>query len=91
MSRLLLVVEDAFVTRGPGVVLLPKVTRDAVPGDARAFVVRLRLPTGEERAANASLDVAHSRGSLPPFAMVRLVDEPRAEGVVVGTEVWLDG
>jgi hypothetical protein len=51
--------------------------------------VRLRLPDGQERDATASFDVAHVRGALPPFAMLRLVDLTPAD-VPAGTEVWTE-
>lgn len=83
----LLVVEDAFAGRGRGVLVTPKVTVENPASGT--FVVRLRLPDGRERAATASFDVAHVRGSLPPFAMLRLVDLTPGD-VPAGTEVWLD-
>lgn len=69
---------------------MPRVTTDAVPGDTRAFSVRLRAMNGEERVARASLDVAHGRGPLAPYAMVRLIDEADPAAIAPGTEVWLD-
>ena len=84
MARLL-VVEDAFAGRGRGVLVTPKVTVEKpTPG---TFSVRLRLPDGRERVAAASFDVAHIRGALPPFAMLRLA-ELTPEDVPAGTEVW---
>jgi hypothetical protein len=84
MAEKLVVVEEAFVTRGAGAVVLPKITltRPVAPTP-----VRLRLPDGSERAATATFDVAHIRGPLAPFAMVRLLD-CAVEDVPVGTEVW---
>ena len=87
MSERLVVVEEAFVASGRGVVVAPKITltRDALG----AFAVRLRLPDGTERGATASLDVAHIRGPLPPFAMVRLLDCAPSD-VPAGTEIWTE-
>lgn len=80
-----MVVEEAFVARGPGVLVVPRIT---LPGWAQGpFAVRLRFPDGSERAAKASFDVAHIRGPLAPFAMVRLLDCTTAD-VPAGTEIW---
>lgn len=79
----LLVVEDAFA-RGKDAALLPKLVFD---GGARAFAVKLKLPSGEERDAQAVLDVAHVRGPLPPFAVLRLVGVD-ATTIPKGTEIW---
>ncbi len=85
MAERLVVVEEAFVARGPGVLVTPRIT---LAGPATGtFPVRLRLPDGSDRAATASFDVAHIRGPLAPFAMVRLVD-CTVEQVPAGTEVW---
>jgi hypothetical protein len=85
MTKRLLVVEDAFLAGGRGVMVTPKITVD---GDAAApIAVNLRRPDGTERAATAALQVAHIRGPLAPFAMVRLVDAG-LEDVPVGTEIW---
>jgi hypothetical protein len=81
----LVVVEDAFVARGSGVLVAPRIT--IVEPETAPFPVRLRMPDGTEKAATASFDVAHIRGPGGVFAMVRLLgltpdDVPR------GTEVW---
>ena len=85
MDAPLVVVEEVFAARGAGVVVSPRITVHAAAGGA--FPVRLRLPDGTERAATATLDVAHIRGPNGAFAMVRLhgvtIDE-----VPAGTEVW---
>ena len=84
----LLTVEDAFAARGRGVTLSPKIT---APHTSRApFAVRLRLPTGEERDAQAVLEMSHVRGPLPPFALVKLTDLT-PDDVPRGTEVWMLG
>ena len=87
MPSRLLVVEDAFVTRGRGVLLNPKVTAD--PAARAPFNVRLRFPNGDERATLAVYEFSHVRGPLLPFALVRLL-ELTPEEVPPGTEVWSD-
>lgn len=81
----LLVVEDAFVTRGPGVLVLPRFTAEAPRRGT--FQLRLVRPDGTSRLVTASLDVAHMRGPLPPFAMYRLHDVT-PEDVPAGSELW---
>ncbi|MCA9590401.1 MAG: hypothetical protein KC657_34095 [Myxococcales bacterium] len=83
----LLVVEDAFVGRGAGVLLMPRITAADAPA-AATFAVRLRAPDGSERQVSAALEVAHMRGPLPPYAMVRL-PTLSVDDVPPGTEVWL--
>jgi len=85
MPERLVVVEEAFVARGPGVLVAPRITLPSSAG--KPFAVRLHLPDGSERAATASFDVAHIRGPLAPFAMVRLLD-CAAGDVPPGTEIW---
>lgn len=85
MSKRLLVVTDAFLTRGQGVLVEPKITLDH---DApQTFDVRLRFPDGTERVTQASFEVAHIRGPRAPFAMVRLLELSPSD-VPAGTEVW---
>jgi hypothetical protein len=85
VSTPLVIVEEAFVTRGSGVLVAPRITvRDE--GSA-PFAVRLRLPDGTERTATAELEVAHIRGPNGAFAMVRL-QGLTPEQVPKGTEVW---
>jgi hypothetical protein len=83
----LVVVEDAFVARGPGVLVAPRVT--LLEPQAGPFPVRLRLPDGTETTATASFDVAHMRGPGGVFAMVRLLGLSPAD-LPRGTEVWLE-
>jgi len=85
MARLL-VVKDAFLARG-GVEVLPPVGSDRLPSSP--FVVTLRAPDGAERRTTATAIVAHMRGPLPPFAMLRLADV-EVDAVPPGTEIWLD-
>ncbi|MGO8996611.1 MAG: hypothetical protein ACLQVI_25130 [Polyangiaceae bacterium] len=87
MAERLVVVEEAFVARGPGVLVAPRITLTR-PAQG-PFAVRLRFPDGAERAAKASFDVAHIRGPLPPFAMVRLLDCTPGD-VPAGTEIWTE-
>lgn len=85
MSERLLIVDDAFVAKGPGVLLMPRITaKDPVRG---RFAVELRQPDGTARQVQAELDVAHMRGPLPPFAMYRL-HEVTPEDVPKGSELW---
>jgi hypothetical protein len=89
MATRLLVVEEAFVARGRGVLVMPRFTADAPPKDP--FGVRLKLPGGAERTARAAVEVSHVRGPLAPFAMYRLYDLTPEE-VPPGTEIWsIDG
>jgi hypothetical protein len=81
----MLVVEEAFRARGRGVLLAPRFTAAEHPRGT--FRVELRLPSGEQREAVAEIDVAHMRGPLPPYAMIRL-PELAPEDVPAGTEVW---
>ncbi len=85
MSKRLLVVEEAFVATGRGVLVLPRFT--ATESFAPRFPVRLRFADGTEREVSASVDVAHSRGTLAPWAMYRLFDVT-PEDLPSGTELW---
>jgi|HubBroStandDraft_6_1064221.scaffolds.fasta_scaffold4011236_1 hypothetical protein len=87
MALRLLVVKDAFPLRGGGVEVLPPVASDRLPPSP--FPVKVRAPDGGERSAMATAKVAHMRGPLPPFAMLRLADLA-LEAVPPGAEVWLD-
>ncbi len=80
-----LIVAEAFSARGGAVQLEPKFVPEDPPSGT--FDIELRLPSGEIRRLRATLDFAHSRGDLPPFAIVRVFgvtpdDVPR------GSEVW---
>lgn len=86
-KRLWLTVEDAFVANGRGVLVEPKfVPQDPPKG---TFAITLKTPSGDERALEATLDFAHSRGGLPPFAMLR-VFEVKVEDLPKGSEIWID-
>jgi hypothetical protein len=85
MVERLVVVEEAFVARGPGVLVAPRITLTRPA--AGTLPVRLHLPNGTDRSATASFDVAHIRGPLAPFAMVRLLD-CAVDDVPAGTEIW---
>jgi hypothetical protein len=85
MAQRLVVVEEAFVARGRGVLIDPRFTVEEPP--AGTFRVQLRLPDGTQRETSASLEVSHVRGSLPPYAMLRL-PELGVNDVPAGTEVW---
>jgi hypothetical protein len=87
MAAPLLVVKDAFPARGGGVEVLPPVGSDRLPPSP--FVITLRAPDGAERRASATAVVAHMRGPLPPFAMLRLAGVD-ADAVPPGTELWLE-
>jgi len=84
----LLTVEEAFVARGKGVLLLPRFTAEG-PQPAK-LNVRLVLPDGSTRETIATVEVAHMRGALAPYAMYRL-PELTPEDVPANTEVWLVG
>ena len=85
MTERLLVVEEAFVARGKGVLVMPRFTAETPRRGA--FTVRLRLPDGTSREVQAEMEVAHMRGALAPYAMYRLhVATP--EEIPAGTEVW---
>ncbi len=86
MKRLL-VVEDAFVVGSAtrGVIVEPRFTYEDAPREK--FAVRLVLPGGGERNAEATIDVPHVRGPLAPFAMLRL-HGVALEDVPKGTEIW---
>lgn len=89
----LLTVEDAFVTRGSGVLVMPRFTADTPPPPSR-FAVRLKLPDGTERDVFASVEVSHIRGQLAPWAMYRLDTNARdltPDDVPIGTEIWSIG
>lgn len=85
MVERLLRVEDAFVAKGPGVVVMPRFTTASAPKGK--FAVELRFADGTSREVTAEVDVAHMRGPLPPFAMYRL-HGVTPEEVPAGTEVW---
>ena len=87
MVARLLVVKDAFAARGGGVEVLPPIASDRLPPSP--FEVRLRAPDGSERRTSATWVVAHSRGPLAPFAMLRLAGlQPLA--VPAGTELFVE-
>jgi hypothetical protein len=82
---LLLIVGDVTPTRGGDLHLLPRL--DAVdPSDRGPFAVRLVLPDGGTREAEAMIDIPHVRGSAAPMGMLRLLGVA-AEDVPVGTRV----
>jgi hypothetical protein len=83
----LLVVKDAFAARGGSIEVLPPVASDCLPPSP--FDVRLRAPNGTEVRTTATAVVAHVRGPLAPFAMLRLSDLDVA-AAPAGTELWLD-
>jgi len=85
MVERLLAVEDAFVAKGPGVLVMPRFTAAAPPRGK--FAVQLRFVDGSTREATAEVEVAHMRGPLPPFAMYRL-HGLAPEDVPAGTEIW---
>ena len=85
MAECLLRVEDAFVAKGAGVVVMPRFTTASAPKGK--FTVQLRLADGTRREVTAEVDVAHMRGPLPPFAMYRL-HGVTPEELPAGTEIW---
>ncbi len=85
MSEKLLVVEEAFVARGKGVLVMPRFTTESPRRGS--FAVHLRFPDGSEREVQAEMEVSHVRGSLAPYAMYRL-HGVAPEDVPAGTEIW---
>lgn len=85
MVERLLSVEEAFVAKGPGVLVMPRFTTATPPRGK--FAVQLRFADGRTRDATAEVEVAHMRGPLPPFAMYRL-HGLAPEDVPTGTEIW---
>ncbi len=87
MSReLWLTIEDAFVANGRGVLVEPKFVPDNPPKGT--FAITLKLPSGDERSLQATLDIAHSRGGLAPFAMLRVFGATPEE-LPKGAEIWV--
>jgi len=86
MAERLVVVEEAFVARGRGVLIAPRFT--AVTPRPGTFRVQLRFPEGRPRGPAAGREVSQGRGSPPPFAMVRL-PELTVNDVPPNTEVWI--
>jgi hypothetical protein len=85
VTERLLVVEEAFVARGKGVLVMPRFTAETPRRGP--FSVELRLPDGTTREVQAEMEVAHMRGALAPYAMYRLhVSSP--DDVPAGTEIW---
>ena len=85
MTERLLVVEECFLAAAGKVMVTPRLK--VARATREPFAVRLRLPSGEERAATAALDFAHIQGPLPPFAMMRLIGVT-PDDVPAGTEIW---
>lgn len=79
----LVVVQDAFVTRGSGVLVEPKITFDGTTGE---FPIVLKLPNGEERNATGVFETSHIRGGHAPFAMLRVL-AVKPEDVPAGTVI----
>ena len=89
MAERLLVVADAFVANGRGVLVTPRFT--ATAPTKGTFALQLRFANGTVRDIDAEMDVAHMRGPLPPYAMYRL-HGVTTEELVAGTELWsIDG
>jgi hypothetical protein len=83
-NTVLVIVEEAFVARGKGVLVLPRLSLANPP--RQPFRVLVRRPDKEERATTAVLELSHVTGSLPPYAMLRL-PELAPEDVPPGSEV----
>lgn len=89
MAERLLVIDDAFVANGRGVLVTPRFTT-ASPKKG-TFALQLRFANGTVREVDAEMDVAHMRGPLPPYAMYRL-HGVTTEELPPGTELWsIDG
>lgn len=87
MSEKLLVVEDCFVARGPGVLVMPRFSLEGARSAGEPRTVRLVRPDGSTIDAKATVDVAHMRGALAPWAMYRL-HGVAVDDVPIGTEIW---
>jgi hypothetical protein len=87
-SAVLVVVEEAFVARGKGVLVRPRLTLANPP--RQPFRVLVRRPDKHERETTAVLEISHVTGSLPPYAMLRL-PELAPEDVPAGSEVVILG
>ena len=87
MSLIEFVVEEAFVARGPGVLLMPRITASEALTCGK-LVASIHRPDGRVLEARASLDIAHIRGTLDPYAMVRL-GELTPEDIPCGSVVVL--
>ena len=85
VAERLLTIEDAFVAKGKGILVMPRFTTATPPRGTVA--VRLRFADGTTRDVTAEVEVAHMRGPLPPFAMYRL-HGVTPEDVPAGTELW---
>jgi hypothetical protein len=81
----LLVIEDAFVAKGHGVLVMPRFTTASPPKGK--LTLELRFGDGARREVTAEVEVSHMRGPLPPFAMYRLLGVTPEE-VPAGTELW---
>jgi hypothetical protein len=88
MAERLLTIEDAFVARGHGVLVMPRFTTSTPPKGK--LTLQLRFADGSTRDVTAEIEVAHMRGPLPPFAMYRL-HGVTPEEVPAGTELWSVG
>jgi len=86
MKTLWLTVEGAFPARGRGVVLEPKFVPPHIPKGN--FSATVRFPDGQEKEFQVALDVAHSRGALPPFAMIRVLNAAPEE-ISQGCQIWI--
>lgn len=64
---------------------MPRFT--ASEGQAGTLRVLLRRPDGSSLETAATVEVAHMRGALAPWAMYRLTDLT-PEAVPAGTELW---
>lgn len=84
MQRLV-VVDEAFLARGRGVLVAPRFTPERLR--TGRFSVRLSIPGGRGVDTVAELEVSHVRGALTPFAMVRL-PELTVDDVPPGTEIF---
>ncbi len=80
----LVVVADAFIANGKGVLVMPRVTvATPIRGE---FQLRMKLPDGTERTVTASMDVAHIQGKGGTYAMYRILGV-KPEEIPQGTEL----
>ena len=83
MSDPLLVVEDAFTTRGPGVLVMPRFTTTS----KEPVNIRLERPDGTSFDTHATIELAHMRGPAGSYAMYR-IQGVTLEEVPVGTKLF---
>ncbi len=83
MADPLLVVEDAFTTRGPGVLVMPRFTSTT----KEPVNVRLERPDGSSFDTHATSELAHMRCPAGSCAMYR-IHGVTVEDLPAGTKIF---